>query len=257
MTIHTGHNINIKIHEPTAVTIGKFDGLHRGHTALIKLLKNEAQKRNLACAILSFSPHPAAVLANQKEMPLLLTSQEKCDMLIQMGIDHFIEYPFTREFAELSPRQFVADILINKLETRLLVVGEDYRFGKGRQGDIAAAKEFGREFGMDVLATKHIEQNGDKISSNAIRSYIAKCDFAGAEQMLGYPYFVSYSSQGFDDNKLLPPIGKYMCKIYADEGIFSDIVEVMENKININVSYHRIEFCYLIDFLRNNVEPIL
>lgn len=242
MKIHTGSNI--KINTPTAIAIGKFDGLHKGHAALIKELTVSARRRNLSSAILSFSPHPAALFSNSPEAPLLLTQDEKYTMLEKMGIDDLIEYPFTKDFAELEPERFVKDVFAKQLCGRLMVVGSDFRFGKDRMGDAAFAKTIGKACNVSVLTISPITEESDKISSNAIRNSIIACDFAKAEKMLGYPYFVSDICP---IGKLMPPAGAYFCRVYSNKQTFSIIVHVTETGLrpqaNLDSNPLKVEFC--------------
>ena len=182
MKIHIGENIRIT--EPTAVTIGKFDGLHRGHVALIKALAEQARNRGLSAALLTFDPHPAAFFASEKNMPLLLSTAEKREMLASMGIEHYIEYPFTSELAGMPPEDFIREVLQKRLNARLLAVGQDYRFGRNRAGDAETL----RACGLEVHIIKPISIDCQKISSNAIREALAVGDISLANKMLGYPY---------------------------------------------------------------------
>ena len=177
-----------KINRETAVAIGKFDGLHRGHVHLLDTLRDVATKQGLAATVFSFSVHPAQVLTGTA-MPLILSHEERIQFLSQMGIDYFVEFPFTKDFARTSPEDFAANILVGQLKCKMLVVGEGFRFGTGGTGDVAMAQMLGRRYGFDVHVVSHICNNGAKISSSDIRTYIAQGDFDKVREVTGRSYF--------------------------------------------------------------------
>jgi len=205
---------DIRIDRDTAVTIGKFDGLHIGHMHLLDKLQNIAAERGLATVVLSFSPHPAAFFTG-KQTPLILSLDEKKYLLEQAGIDYFIEYPFNRQFAQKSPTGFLEDVIRAQLNCRALIVGEGFRFGAGGRGDVAFAESLSHGLGFNLHAMPHITQDGEKTGSEAIRRYIAGGDLAEAKKAAGRGYFIigQMAEDGqtisIGHDKILPPDGDY------------------------------------------------
>jgi len=176
-----------QIEHSTAVAVGKFDGLHKGHVHLLNELHKVSTSHGLAAAVFSFSSHPAQVLHNVA-MPPIISVQEKLLLLEQLRIDYFVEIPFTKAFAQTSPEDFAADILVGWLKCKMLVVGEGFRFGKEGKGDVATAQTLGGRYGFDVHVVPHIHGNGAKISSSDIRNYIAQGDFDKVQEATGRSY---------------------------------------------------------------------
>ena len=226
----------------TVVTIGKFDGLHIGHREIISHLKETAKQQNLAAALISFYPHPAAVL-NKKPISLLLSPQEKKEQLEQLGIDVYAEYHFNQEFSQILPERFIADIIVKEMRARILIVGEEYRFGKDRAGDIGYARRVGEPLGLSVISLAHIQDaDSRKISSNSIRQAIASGDLKLAKEMMQQDFFVSgpviHGAElgkkiGFPTanilpykDKLLPPNGVYKTQTHIREHIYASVTNI-------------------------------
>lgn len=222
---------NIKISHETAVTIGKFDGLHVGHLFLLEELKKTAKKRGIATVVLSFSPHPIAFFTG-RPVPLILTASEKIYLLEQMGIDYFVEYPFTAAFAQKSPEDFANDVLFGRLNCRALVVSEDFRFGKGGAGDVSLVEKLGSHLGFSLNVLPHVSQNGEKVSSGHIRRFIAEGNFAKAKEAMGRDYFImgQITDSGLltEKDKILPPNGEYLAIIHGEKEFFRSVVRIDE-----------------------------
>ncbi len=179
-----------------AVTIGNFDGVHRGHQAMLALLRSEAQRRGLASCALTFEPHPRDYFAQVLNQPDLAparisTLRDKLDQLAQCGIDQTIVLPFNATLASQAPQAFIDDVLLAGLGTRYLLVGDDFRFGHKRAGDYNMLVEAGRQQGFDVARMNSYESDGLRVSSTAVRQALAQGDMAGAAKLLGYPYAIS------------------------------------------------------------------
>ena len=179
-----------------AVTIGNFDGVHRGHQAMLALLRSEAQRRGLASCALTFEPHPRDYFAQALNQPDLAparisTLRDKLDQLAQCGIDQTIVLPFNATLASQAPQAFIDDVLLAGLGTRYLLVGDDFRFGHKRAGDYNMLVEAGRQQGFDVARMNSYESDGLRVSSTAVRQALAQGDMAGAAKLLGYPYAIS------------------------------------------------------------------
>mgnify|MGYP003623255617 FL=1 len=153
-----------------AVTIGNFDGVHMGHRALIQRVTEQARAVGLPSVVITFEPHPLSVVMGKEAPPLLMPLQQKMECLADMGIDLALVLPFTRETADLSPEDFARTILVDCLNTRSLVVGYDYAFGKGRKGNAALLARIGAEHGFTVEEFPAVNIAGDVVSSTRLRA---------------------------------------------------------------------------------------
>jgi len=179
-----------------ALTIGNFDGVHRGHQAMLALLRSEAQHRGIASAVLTFEPHPrdhfARLAGTPERAPArIATLRDKLTELDRCGIDQVVVLPFDSRLAALTPRQFVDQVLVHGLGSRYVLVGDDFRFGAKRQGDYASLDAMGAQLGFDVARMMSYEVHGLRVSSSAVREALAAGEMARAEALLGRPYSVS------------------------------------------------------------------
>ena len=179
-----------------ALTIGNFDGVHRGHQAMLALLRSEAQHRGLPSCVMTFEPHPRdyfALVANKPELApaRIATLRDKLSELVRCGIDQTVVLRFDRAFASQSPQAFVDDVLVRGLGTRYVLVGDDFRFGAKRAGDYAMLDKAGQEAGFDVARMNSYEVRGLRVSSSAVREALAAGDMAQATALLGRPYSIS------------------------------------------------------------------
>ena len=176
-----------------ALTIGTFDGVHRGHQAMLALLRSEAQHRGLPACVLTFEPHPRDHFARQAGKPELAPARiaglrDKLQELSRCGVDQTVVLPFNERLAALSPREFVEQVLVHGLGARYVLVGDDFRFGAKRQGDYASLDALGGEWGFDVARMMSYEVHGLRVSSSAVRAALAKGDMAQAKALLGRTY---------------------------------------------------------------------
>lgn len=176
---------------PLALTIGNFDGVHRGHQAMLARVVATARAQNLNPAALIFEPQPREHFAPQSAPTRLTALREKLELLQAHGIDQVHVQRFSRAFATLSPETFVKQLLVDALQTRWLLVGEDFRYGAHRTGDLASLNEAAKRFGFQVEAMPTIRSNGARISSSAVREALANGDLRSAEVLLGRPYSMS------------------------------------------------------------------
>lgn len=177
----------------TAVAIGKFDSLHLGHRELILKMLRRGERDNLKTVVFSFYPSPAEVLGYEK-YPYILTSSEKKDVLLAppfTGIDFFVEYPFNRAFSQIPPEDFLTDILCGKINCKLLVMGEGYRFGKNQTGTMDTIKALEDFLDIETVTIPKVLYDGEPISSSRIRGLIASNDFSQAQLLMGRPYFIN------------------------------------------------------------------
>jgi riboflavin kinase / FMN adenylyltransferase len=175
-------------HHGSAVTIGNFDGLHRGHQAVIRQLHRHAAEQGLMTTVMTFEPTPQEYFAPQTAPPRLQRLRDKLALLRTMAVDQTLCVRFNRELAELEAAEFVDRILVKGLDARFLVVGDDFRFGKARNGDFAFLQEAGRRAGFAVVNTSTFCHGDDRVSSTRIRDALASGDLRAAQSMLGRPF---------------------------------------------------------------------
>lgn len=172
----------------SVVTVGTFDGVHRGHQAIIEYLHRRAEEQSGPSTLVSFDPHPRSVVHGE-EVPLLTTIAERADLLEELGLDRFVVIPFSMEFAQLSPEAYVRDVLVQRIGVQEITVGYDHRFGKDRAGDVDLLREFGGTYGFDVDVIPPQEVDRDVVSSSSIRALLGEEGaIEQANERLGRPY---------------------------------------------------------------------
>ena len=172
----------------TVVTIGTFDGVHIGHQKIVNRLVNHAE---LDSVILTYFPHPRMVLQQDNTIKLLHTIEEKTSVLNQLGLDHLVIHPFTKEFSRLTAQQFVEDILVNQLKAKKIIIGYDHRFGRNRTADISTLKDFGEQYGFVVEEITKQDVDDVAVSSTKIRTALQKGHIEKANAFLGQPYMLT------------------------------------------------------------------
>ena len=175
---------------PTVVTVGMFDGVHRGHRALLDRVAAEAAARGVPAAAVTFDRHPLAVLRPGSEPPLLTTLDRKVELLGQAGMAVVVVLEFTRELSEVTAEAFAAELLFDSLAARAVVVGENFRFGHKAAGDPALLASLGHPRGIEVVAIPLHADGGQVVSSTRVRAELAEGDVAAAAASLGRPYAV-------------------------------------------------------------------
>lgn len=176
---------------PCVATIGFFDGVHRGHRYLIRQVKEIARERGLESAVITFDRHPRQVLNSTFQPRMLSTFAEKAALLAATGVDNCIVLPFDRQMAAMRARDFMQDVLLRRLNVRVLVAGYDNRFGHDRAEDFDDYVRYGREIGIDVYRGEPFVLNGVSVSSSVIRSFLSEGEVEMASLCLGYPYMLS------------------------------------------------------------------
>lgn len=177
------------IGEPTSATIGNFDGVHLGHRAILKSVKDAALAKGLSSCVITFHPHPQKVLRNI-DVPLLMPMRERLRLLEKEGIDAAACYTFTKEIAAMTAREFVTDILVGNLKVRHLIVGPDFSFGNKREGNAGMLRELGAELGFETEVAPPVLVGGEVISSTAIRNLLRAGDMKKAATFLGYRFYI-------------------------------------------------------------------
>jgi riboflavin kinase / FMN adenylyltransferase len=188
-------NFNV-LKKGCALTIGNFDGVHRGHQAMLALLKNEASHRNIPSCVMTFEPHPRDYFAKVTQKPALApariaTLRDKLTELARCGIDQCVVLPFNAAFAAQSPQNFIDDVLIANLGAKYVLVGDDFRFGVKRAGDYAMLDAAGTAKGFEVARMNSYEVHGLRVSSSAVREALHQGRMKDVAKLLGRPYSIS------------------------------------------------------------------
>jgi riboflavin kinase/FMN adenylyltransferase len=214
------------IYKNTAITLGKFDGLHLGHMELINRVVAFKQ-RGLTAVMFSFLMHPGNLFSD-KEFELIYTEEEKVAKLNHSGIDVLISYPFTEKTRSMEPEDFIKDILVGQLDVKVIVVGKDFHFGYKAKGDVSLLKQYEEVYGYQVIAIEKRTWKRDVISSSAIRKAIKQGDIEAANAMLGTPYTLRGEVMhgrrigrtiGMPTTNLMPPASKLLppCGVYVSK----------------------------------------
>ena len=181
---------------PCALTIGNFDGVHRGHQALLARVREAATRLGVEAAVMTFEPHPreffARLAGDISRAPARIANlRDKLQALTNAGIDRVIVEHFNAHFAAMSPQDFIEKVLVQGLHVKWLMVGEDFCFGAKRAGNVAMLIDAGKKYGFEVEAMPTVTNNGDRISSSAVRAALANGDLGHAAQLLGHPYAIT------------------------------------------------------------------
>jgi riboflavin kinase/FMN adenylyltransferase len=252
--------------ENTVVTIGTFDGVHRGHQSVILRLEEFAQKISGESVIFTFYPHPRLVVSPDENTLRLLTSKdEKIVQLGRLGVDHLVIFPFTKEFSKLSYNEFVRTVLVEKMNIKYLVVGYDHKFGKNREGDFHSLQELSDELGFSIEKLDALLVEDTNVSSTKIRHSLEKGDVKMANYYLGYPYtltgkvvegnqlgrkldFPTANIETLDEHKLIPGDGVYAVYVKVDDKIHSGMLNIGTRPTVVrNADHHTIEV-HIFDF---------
>ncbi len=175
-------------HRGCVLTIGNFDGVHLGHQAVIGQLAEKAAELHLPSVLMTFEPYPQEFFNPTAALPRLTRFREKMKALRRFAVDRVLCLRFDERLADMSARDFIADVLVARLGVRYLVVGDDFRFGWQREGDFTLLREAGAQYGFQVAKMHTVELEGERISSTRIRAALAQGKMELAEQMLGRPY---------------------------------------------------------------------
>lgn len=247
----------------TIVTLGTFDGVHIGHNAILDKICKVAKHENLESVILTFFPHPRKIVSNNYDIKLLNTIEEKSVLLEKIGIQNFIVHPFDKTFSELSPREFVTQVLVEKLNIQKIIIGHDHKFGKDRAADFNDLINFGKEFGFEVEEISAQQINEVSVSSTRIRNSLLEGNVSLAKDYLGYPYvltgnvvkgnqlgrtinFPTANIEIPEEYKLIPKNGVYIVTVNVSNQTVFGMMNIGvkptlgENKLSIEV--HLLDF---------------
>ncbi len=173
----------------TVVAIGNFDGVHLGHQSILQRAQDYGQKLNIPVVIYTFKPHPTLELRPQSPMKLLMTYEEKRHQLENLGIDYCVEEPFNAEFAGTSAHDFIHEILLKRLHAKVLIVGNDFAFGRMREGNTELLEKSCQQAGITLELAQPVLLEGKVISSSLVREALSGGLLADAEKFLGHPFF--------------------------------------------------------------------
>lgn len=260
--MHIYHHISeLSALTNSIVTIGTFDGVHLGHQKIIKRLVELKNKQGGEIVLFTFAPHPRKVLfPEQTDLKLITTTEEKCDLLKQFGVDHVLIYPFTKEFSKMHAQDYISDIIAKGLKTKTLVIGYDHHFGANREGNIETLKQFAPTYHFNVEEIPAQEINQLNISSTRIRKAIDEGDIQTANDFLGYQFFITgtvikgkqlgrtigYPTANVfieDADKLIPKIGVYAVNVILNDKTYKGMLNIglnpttdSDNRIKIEVN---------------------
>jgi riboflavin kinase/FMN adenylyltransferase len=225
-------------------TVGIFDGVHRGHDAIIDRVKEMAREIHGESVVISFWPHPRLFLTPEgSTLTFLSTIREKKDLLEAKGIDHFIIIPFTREFSNYSSEKFIKDVILDKLNAKHLIVGFNHQFGKDREGDFQTLRSLAKDLKITVEQVEAKVVNEEQVSSTIIRKALNNGEINRANKLLGYHYSLNGTiiggkkigrSIGYptanilprERYKLIPKDGVYAVKVYLEKSEYSGMLNI-------------------------------
>lgn len=170
-----------------AVTIGAFDGIHRGHQAVLRHLREQAAARDIDAVVITFEPLPREFFSPSDAPPRLMHLRDKIAALRTEGVDRLLCLRFNQDLRTLSAREFVDTVFVDGLDARYVVLGDDFRFGNNREGDIHYLRDIAPEYAFEVEPTPTFTLAGDRVSSTRVRSALSDSDFVLAERLLGRP----------------------------------------------------------------------
>ena len=224
----------------TAVTLGKFDGLHRGHQKLLSEVFRRAGD-DMMSAVFTFETAPGSLMSG-KPMATITTNAERRDKLEKAGVDYLVEYPFNKEVAKMDPEEFVSHVLVEQMHARAVVVGTDCRFGHKAAGDAKLLKELSRKYGFEAVIVEKLLDGTREISSTYVREELAAGHIRKANELLGYPYSITGtvihgrhlgSTLGFPTmnispplQKLLPIYGVYLSRSLVDGKVYDSLTNI-------------------------------
>jgi riboflavin kinase / FMN adenylyltransferase len=239
------------------VTTGTFDGVHLGHQKILQRVSEVCQQTGGESVLLTFHPHPRIVISGTKELQLLTTIEEKIEFLEQNGVKHLLIVPFTREFSELSPDEYIQKILIETIGTKKLVIGYDHRFGRNREGSFDYLQAIKHKFGFDIEEISRKDLESVTISSTKIRTALLNGEITFANELLGRAYSIMGTvvkgkqlgrTIGFptaniyinDTQKLIPVNGVYAVTIQHKQQTYKGMMNI-GTRPTVDGSYRTIE----------------
>lgn len=250
---------------PLFLAIGVFDGVHRGHQAVISTSASHAQSANGTPVVVTFDPHPAKVLRPKRAPHLLTATQHKIALIRNLGVAHLLVINFDRKFATTPPEDFVQQLAAYSKPLREICVGHEWSFGKDRRGDLNLLNKLGAQLGFDVVGIRPVTVNGVVVSSTGIRQAIQVGDFDTAAEMLGRQYTILGTVTRGDDlgkkigfptanlsahSEQFPPNGVYLAEAWLD-GVLHHGVVNLGYRPTVSHESNRVLEIHLFDFNRD------
>lgn len=213
---------------PAVLTIGNFDGVHRGHAEIMRRVAAIGRERGWRSVVLTFDPHPARVLAPERAPKMLMTLEQRLGGIAALGIDAALVLPFSADFAKLSPGEFASQIVAGVLGAKTVLVGEDFRFGYKQAGNVVTLRELGDALGFEIDPVPAVPFRGERVSSSAIRRHVEQGKVSRACRMAGHPFaligdVVPGEGRGSrqtvptlnlaPENEVLPAVGVYVTRV--------------------------------------------
>lgn len=241
MRVITGTR-EFQIEEPTAVTIGKFDGRHKGHQKLLREMLCFKERQGLKAAVFTFDMAPAGVMAGRVQT-VITTNQERRNKMAKMGIDYLVEFPFDQETAHMQPEEFVSEVLVRQMHARAVVVGTDCSFGYKGKGNAQLLKEMSESCGFEAVIIEKEQDDHRDISSTYVREELDLGNMEKANELLGEPYaihgvvvhgnHIGGAILGFPTanilpppEKHLPPFGVYVSQVLVDGRLYRGVTNI-------------------------------
>lgn len=231
-----------QITEPTVVTIGKFDGRHKGHQKLLREMMKFREQRGYRLAVFTFDMAPSGVVSGRKQT-VITTNQERRNNMEKMGVDYLVEYPFNQEVARMTPEDFVIRILVGQMHAKAVVAGPDCSFGYKGAGDAALLRSLSAEYGYETVIIEKEQDDHRDISSTYVREELDQGNIEKANELLGEPYaihgvvvhgkHIGGSVLGFPTanilpppEKHLPPFGVYVSRVLVDGHYYAGVSNI-------------------------------
>ncbi len=251
---------------PIFLAIGVFDGVHRGHQAVISTSARHAHSADGTPVVVTFDPHPEKVLRPEAAPHLLTATQHKIALIRALGVGHLLMIEFNRDFASTSPESFVEQLVVNSKSLREICVGHEWSFGKNRAGNLDLLKKLGARFDFNVIGILPVSVNGTVVSSTAIRQAVEKGDFVKAAEMLGREYTILGTVVRGDNlgkkigyptanlsahSEQFPPNGVYFAEAWINGVLYHGVVNLGYRPTVSRDKSERILEIYLLDFNRD------
>ncbi len=260
-------NSNIEKSKNTVVTIGTFDGVHRGHRKILDELIRISKEENSRNFVITFEPHPRTVVSRNFDIRLLTTLEEKKEIFRLYGIENLMIINFTKEFSKLTSEEFIRKFICNKIGARHVVIGYDHKFGRNRDGNESTLRNLGEKLGFDVTQVPPITENGVIISSTLIRNLLMDGKIEEANNYLGRNYSLSGKvvhgagrgiSLGFptanlqpdSKQKLIPANGVYAVSVKLENKVYFGVMNI-GFRPTFNQTPHAITEVHILDFNKN------
>jgi riboflavin kinase/FMN adenylyltransferase len=255
-----------RLHGPLFLAIGVFDGVHRGHQAVISTSTSHAQSSNGTPLVVTFDPHPVKVLRPNDAPHLLTATQHKIALIRDLGVDHLLVINFDKKFAATPPDKFVEQLVAHSKPLREICVGHEWSFGKDRRGNLGLLKELGAQFHFHVVGIPPVKVNSAVVSSTAVRQAVEKGDFATAAVMLGREYTIlgtvkageklgkklGYPTANLSaHSEQFPPNGVYLAEAWIQGVLYHGVINLGYRPTVSDERSERVLEIYLLDFNRD------